>query len=553
MKNMRKIWNRYLVFAGIFEVCSNLLYLSVPVYLMVIHDRVMYSYSMASLVTLSCGLLFTLAVMGVLVFLRSQLLTRASDALAQKLLPPLLSSLQADAAGVRPTGYRRGIQDLACLKEAMARGTIFAWIDAPWMILYFILLFIMHPLLAVVAFIGFSLAGVFYLLIKNFSRDRFVSAEAVAEANREFVSEILDQPELVSGMGLQSDVIEKFNSRQEKASGPAMEAESFRSGIAAVVLFISTAAVAGTYGAGAWLFFEDEITPGIMLAAVLVAARIFFPLEKKLAGLKQGLEARAAYDRLQAYVDTSGEKSTLALPRPKGKLSVENALLVIQGRRLLQNVSFSLEAGESLGIFGPAGAGKSLLCNLILGIWPPTAGKVRLDGADTAQWDRAELGRYIGYLPQKAGLFSGRVDENIARLQTVDSEKVIKACKKAFVHEMVLKLPAGYDTMTGRAGSQLSAGQTRRIACARALYGDPSLVVMDRPNSDLDEEGMRALFTTIAGLQKEKTTLVMVTENPNLLRTTDKLLFLKNGQVAVFGPTQEVLAKLANKQPAPQE
>ena len=549
---MVKLWFRYFMFVCFFGIGINVLYLCVPLYLMVVYDKVLFSFSLPSLSALSLGVLFSLGMMGILTFLRSRVLVKAGSYLEKELTPFVLAGMHGDAADAGSTAYTRGLEDLECLKDAVYTARILALIDLPWVIIYFALLYLMHPLIAAVAAGGFFISGIFYLLVRVLCRHRYVSADSVFAANKAFVAETLDNAELVSGMGLLPDIIQRYKTKQEKAGSMTAAAESFRAATDAVIAFISAVSIAGVFGAGAYLFFDNQITIGFMLALVLVTARLFIPLGMNLAGLRHSLQAAAAYKRLKTHVNIKKEKPSIQLPRPEGRLSVENAMLVLKGRQQLQNISFGLEPGEALGIIGPTGSGKSMLLKLILGIWAPTAGKVRLDGADTAQWDREDLGQYIGYVPQRTDLFSGRVDDNIARLKEVDSDLVIQASQKAFVHDMVLRLPNGYDTLVGKAGDSLSQGQSRRIAFARALYGDPKLVVMDRPNSDLDEAGMRALLQTMKVLKDEKTTLAMVTENPNLLVNTDKILFLRDGQVVMFGPSKEVLTQLKTKQPVQQ-
>lgn len=553
MKGMVKWWLKYVGFICFFGTCINLLFLGVPVYLMVVYDRVLFSFSQETLYSLSAGLGITLGFMGILVFLRSRLLKNAGTGLEQEMTEPVVAAMHRLSSGNTEEIYTRGLDDLALLKDAVGSAGFLSLIDAPWVILFFVLLFFMHPLIALTAFCGFVIAAMFYLLVRLIGRNRYARADAVASAGQEFIRETLENADLVSGMGFLGTLTDAFRAKQTAAAKMDLTAESFIAGTSGVVTFISTAATAGVYGVGAYLFFDDQITAGIMLAAVLVTARLFIPLERNLDGMKQSLLAVAAYKRLKLYCRTAVEPPTLDLPRPEGRLSVEGVVLAAQGNRLLKNINFALEPGESLGIIGPSGAGKSLLLKLILGIWVPTAGKIRLDGAETAQWNQADLGQYTGFVPQRTDLFSGRVDQNIARFRTVESEQVIKAAKKAFVHQMILRLPGGYNTLVGKAGPPLSAGQVRRISIARALYNDPALVVLDRPNADLDEMGMNALRQTINVLKNEKTTLVMVTEHPNFLMNMDKLLFLRDGQVAMFGPAKEVLTQLRNRQPGQQE
>jgi len=263
-----------------------------------------------------------------------------------------------------------------------------------------------------------------------------------------------------------------------------------------------------------------------------------------MAMWKQTIEARAAHKRLAALLAVIKETDATDLPAPTGKLDVEGVTLALGGRPILQNVSFSLAKGEALGLIGPSASGKTCLCRTLLGIWPSMGGKVRLDGANVFQWRQEQLGPYLGYLPQDIELFPGTVSENIARMGDLDSEKVIAAAKNAEVHELILKLPMGYDTPIGEGGSTLSGGQRQRIALARALYGNPVFVILDEPNSNLDDLGEKALVQTLLRMKEQGITSIIVSHKPSLLATVDKILMLNNGQVALYGPKDEVIKKM---------
>ncbi|MEG2005314.1 MAG: ATP-binding cassette domain-containing protein, partial [Bilophila sp.] len=267
-----------------------------------------------------------------------------------------------------------------------------------------------------------------------------------------------------------------------------------------------------------------------------------------MATYKQSLEAKAAYGRLKTLMDGPKLPPPMELPDPHGELSTENLVFATQGRHIIKGVSFNLPAGQSVAIIGPSAAGKSTLCKLLLGIWEPSAGKVRIDRADIASWDSEKLGPFIGYLPQDVELFSGSIAENIARMGVVESEKVIFAAKIAGVHNLVLHLPKGYDTQIGDQGAVLSGGQRQRIGLARALYGNPRVVVLDEPNSNLDEEGETCLLQAVMNLKQLKSTVVLVTHKPNILSIVDNIILMQDGQIALCGPRQEVLNKLAAMQ-----
>jgi PrtD family type I secretion system ABC transporter len=298
------------------------------------------------------------------------------------------------------------------------------------------------------------------------------------------------------------------------------------------------------YGVGAYLTLRNESNAGVMITASIIMGRALAPIEQSMAMWRQTIEARAAYKRLNGVMGAITDTETTELPAPTGKLDVEGVTLALGGRPVLQNVSFSLEKGESIGLIGPSASGKTCLCRTLLGIWPTLGGQVRLDGASVFQWRQDELGDYLGYLPQDIELFPGTVSDNIARMGAVDSEKVVAAAKNAGVHEMILKLPMGYDTPIGDGGNILSGGQRQRIALARALYGNPVFVILDEPNSNLDDLGEKALVQTLTRMKDQGITTIVVSHKPNLLAVVDKILMLNNGMVALYGPKDEVIKKM---------
>jgi PrtD family type I secretion system ABC transporter len=304
------------------------------------------------------------------------------------------------------------------------------------------------------------------------------------------------------------------------------------------------------YGVGAWLTLEGESTAGCMIAASIIMGRALAPVQTGIATWKSMVEARGAWRRLDALFSMPAPPPGMDLPAPVGQLSCEHVSFAIQNRVLLRDIHFSLQPGEFLGLIGPSGAGKSTLCRLLLGLWPAASGKVRLDGNDLFAWDQDKLGPYLGYLSQDVELFPGTVAENIARLGPVESEQVISAARQAGVHELILSFPQGYDTRIGEGGVVLSGGQRQRVGLARALYGSPKLVILDEPNSNLDDDGEAALLRSWAHLKEKKTTLVVVSHKPSLLAGMDKILMLKDGQLAMFGPRDAVFQKLMELQQA---
>jgi len=304
-------------------------------------------------------------------------------------------------------------------------------------------------------------------------------------------------------------------------------------------------------GLGAYLAIQQEISPGLMIAGSILLGRALAPIDLMIGSWKGFVLARAQYSRLNELLTQIPEDSEkMSLPAPQGKLTVEQAVIAPPGSKapVIKGISLTIEAGDSVGIVGPSGAGKSTLVRALLGIWPTANGKVRLDGADVFSWDRMELGPYIGYLPQDIELFEGTISENIARFGEVDSEKVVAAAQMSDVHELILRLPEGYDTMIGAGGGNLSGGQRQRIGLARALYGDPKLIILDEPNSNLDELGEKALAQAITKLKSRGATVVIVTHRNNILGSVDKLLMLNEGAVIAYGPRDEVLAQIQKSQ-----
>jgi PrtD family type I secretion system ABC transporter len=301
-------------------------------------------------------------------------------------------------------------------------------------------------------------------------------------------------------------------------------------------------------GVGALLVVSQDVTAGVMIAATILLGRALAPVETLIAGWRSLVEARNAWRRLHELLTTNppAEAGT-ALPAPEGRVELEGVAFRLGDKVILRSISFKLAAGESLGLIGPSASGKSTLARLIVGVWKAAAGVVRLDGADVAAWPREDLGPHLGYLPQDVELFGGTVAENIARLGAPDATEVVRAAQRAHVHELILRLPKGYDTEIGDAGQALSPGQRQRIALARALYGKPRLIVLDEPNANLDHEGEEALARTLEILKADGVTVVIIAHRPSLLRNVDKMLVLNDGAVASFGPRAEVMARVTRQ------
>lgn len=547
MQQLIRTWTKYMIFAGIFTTAFNLIYLAVPLYMLVVHDRVLFSFSTATLYTLGAGLVISLAVMAALEYMRNRIMIQAGNDLVQQMTPRVVTSMQADAGALAPQGYTRGLADLEQLRDAVVQGRFFRFLDLPWILVYLFVLYLMHPLVGITAVAGVFMAAAFQFLLKQLETKRYTLSDAGSAANRALVSQAMGCGELVSSMGLARHLAQKFQRRDAGVQDLKSRAERFHAGIGAVIHFVHLVFLTGVFTAGTWVFFNDEITVGGMFAAVMIAVRIMMPLEKGLSDIKAAIDAVNASKRLKQFVGQAKRAEKTVLPEPAGKIQVQGLSLSVPGKVLLNNIHLDLAPGQMLGVIGPSDAGKTVLCRVLAGIWPPGAGEFRLDGATIDQWPEHDLGRYIGYMPQEPDLLPGTVAQNIARFAEKNDAQVIRAAETAGVHDMILQLPQGYETRVVQTGRHLSAGRRQLISLARALYGLPRLVVMDDPHTFLDEAGLRILQQVLDTLKKERITTVMVTDRPAMLKTMDKLLVIKNGQTALYGPTTDVMAQLANR------
>ncbi len=549
MQKKMKLRPGYFIMAAVFSFCANVIYLSVPVYMMIVYDKVLYSFSRSTLYSLSLGLLIALLAMVVVGYLKYRILARAGDRLVQEMEPFVMETMRADAAGTQPAGYTRGLYDLETVRNAAAKGQLFAFLDLPWVVVYLAVLAIIHPLLGMLAMAAVFLAIVFQMLLAAAEKRRYTAADAGFCANVEFAKNCLSRAGLLTGMHMLPALIRLYGQRRHRAEATRSGADALYAWIGAVIRLIQLAGPVAVFGAGVFVFFEEQITAGAIVAGLVISLRLFFVLEQRLSGMKSSIEAAAAMRRLRAFVDVRPAAQKLSLPAPKGQFAAQGITLALGGKPVLYNISFDLVPGEMLGILGPSSAGKTCLCRVLLGIWPPSAGKIRLDGAEISQWPEQELAGYVGYLAQEPVLFPVTAAQNIARLQEPDPEKVVAAAKKAGVHEMILTLAKGYDTMMEGPGTNLSAGQRQGLCLARALYGDPKVLVLDEPHTHLDDQGLQTLLHCMEGLKQSAVTTVVVSDRPKILMNMDKLLMIKEGRAAMYGPAKEVLAQLSNRQP----
>lgn len=548
MKDFLQKWRHYILYGAFFSLFINVLQLTFSVYMMQIYDRVLSSYSIPTLTVITIAAVGALIVEAALEFVRSRLLVRCGVDIDQSLSHTVLKDILKQSAlpGQKPVATLR---DVNTLRNFFAGNAIFALFDMPWTPLLLALIYFLHPLLGMVATGGAVLLIALALLNERVSRKPLEMANQVNAASMNFVAAATRNAELVSGMGMIGFLSTRWDQMNNMVVRLQTKASREAGLIQSITSFLRQSMQVFIYGVGAYLTLKHEATAGCMIASSIIMGRALSPIQMGIATWKSMIESREAYQRLDGLLLTFKDQGpVMELPSPKGLLAADHVSFVLQNRYLLRDVNFALQPGESMGLVGPSGAGKSTLCRLLLGVWPASAGKVRLDGADIFSWDPERLGPFIGYLPQDVELFDGTISANIARFSEVDPQKVIEAAQMAGVHELILGMPNGYDTRIGAGGVLLSGGQRQRVGLARALYGNPRLIILDEPNSNLDDLGEKALMQAWARLKELKSTLVVVTHKPSLLAGVDKLLVMRDGQVAVFGPRDAVFQHLLEQQ-----
>ncbi|MGB9670611.1 MAG: type I secretion system permease/ATPase [Halothiobacillaceae bacterium] len=547
-------YRRIFYAVGAFSAVINLLMLIPSIYMLQVYDRVLTSMNVSTLVLLTLIVLVMYLLMSALEWVRSMALVRLSNRLDQRLSPQVFSAAFEEQLRANRANPQQALADLNNLRQFLTGAGIFAFFDTPWAPIYIAVIFLFHWQIGVLSLVGALLLIGLALANEWVTRKRLAEANTLAIQASAQAQGSLRNAEVVEAMGMMQGVSARWNRINQKVLTLQTEASEKAGMISATTKFVRIALQSLVLGLGAWLVIKNEMTAGMMIAGSILMGRALAPVEQLIGTWKGWISARGAYQRLSELLAKHPEPAPRTpLPRPKGLLQVEGVLASPPGAPapVLKGVNFTLPAGMTLGVIGPSGSGKSTLARLLVGVWPAQAGKVRLDGADIHDWDKSNLGPHLGYLPQDIELFDGTIAENIARFGEIDNEKLLKAAELAGVHEMILRLPKGYDTPIGVGGQMLSGGQRQRVALARALYGDPALVVLDEPNSNLDDVGERALLQAILNLRKQGATIVLITHRPSILSATDAILLLKEGTVAAYGPRDQVLAALQAPQAPP--
>lgn len=536
---------------GGFSFVINMLMLVPAIYMLQLYDRVLLSRNSATLLMLTLVVLVLFVLLSMLELVRSRVLVRVGTQ-----LDVMLSNRIFTAAFERNLQRQGGnpaqaLSDLTTVRQFLSGAGIFAFFDTPWTPIFIIVAGLLHPLIGLFCLIGALILLALAWLNEMVTRKPLAEAMTHAMAAGQYANNNLRNAEVIEAMGMLGNIRRRWHERQQKFL--ALQAlASDRSGVVmAVSKFMRITLQSLVLGLGAWLVLDNAVTAGAMIAGSILMGRALAPVDQVISTWKQWIAARAAYHRLNEMLKAYPlPPDRLSLPAPRGDLLVENVTAAPPGtqRVVLKNLAFRINHGDVVGVMGASAAGKSSLARLLVGVWRPQVGHVRLDGADVSSWDKLELGPNIGYLPQDVELFDGSIAENIARFGDLDSDKIMAAAQMAGVHEMILHLPQGYDTPIGVDGSGLSGGQRQRIGLARAVYGSPALVVLDEPNSNLDESGDIALVQAIKALKARGRTVVVVGHRPSTFDVMDKILVLREGALAAYGPRDDVLAAL--RQPA---
>jgi ATP-binding cassette subfamily C protein EexD len=542
------------VAVGVFSLFVNILMLVQPFYMLQVFDRVLRSRSNETLLFLTIIVFGLFVLMGILQLIRSRILVRVGVSMDERLGGRLFDAMFRNAVRQRGGGSPQPIDDLSNVRQFLTGPGILALFDAPWTPVYLGIMFLFHPWLGIYGVACTMVIGGLTWANEVFTRAPLAKANEANRNARRFAGDNLRNAEVIHAMGMEPAIRDRWLSRH----GRTINGQAFASDRAGIFSNASRVfrfmAQAFAYGLGAVLVIAGEMSGGMIIACAILIGRALAPLDQITGAWRQIQQAREGYGRLSQLFDNFPEQPRhTSLPAPEGRLQLGNVLAAPPGTRspVLRGVSLNVEPGEGLGVIGPSAAGKSSLVRVILGVWPVLNGSVRLDGADIDQYNRDELGPHIGYLPQDIELFEGSVAQNIARFATADDEAVIAAAKLAGAHEMIVQLPDGYDTAVGVGGNTLSAGQRQRVGLARALFGSPSLVILDEPNSNLDDAGEQALTGAVERLKAQGATVLVVTHRRSILAQMDKLLVLQQGQVAAFGARDEVLSRLQSNTAQP--
>jgi ATP-binding cassette subfamily C protein EexD len=552
LQNALKACRDSFISVGFFSLFINALMLVPVFYMLQVYGRVLSSRSLTTLAMLTLIMTLLVVTLGSLEWVRSRIMVRVStrlDVLLSRQVYKASFKRALDSGGMDASA--QSLNDLTGLRQFLSGNGLFAFFDAPWLPIYIAVMFLFHP------WFGWVATGSALLLLLLAFINEKLTGPALAQANKEhigatlYTTKNLRNAEVIESMGMLETLMERWGRRQRNVLLLQSQASDRGAIISTLSKSFRILVQSLVLGLGAYLAVEQQVGVGMVFAGSVLLGRALAPIDLIIGSWKGFIAARSQYSRLNDILDKQlAQPERMSLPAPQGHVQAENLIVTAPGSKtpIIKNISFSVPAGCVVGIIGPSAAGKSTLARALMGVWVPQHGVVRLDGADISAWDKHELGPHIGYLPQDIELFEGSISENIARFAEVDSEKVILAARTAGVHEMILLLPDGYDTVIGSEGVMLSGGQRQRIGLARALYGNPRLIILDEPNSNLDEVGDRALAAAMQQLKQTGATLFVITHRTNIVSQLDRLMVMSDGVINLYGPREQVLAKLNAQQ-----
>jgi len=547
--------------AALFSLVTNALYLALPIFTNQVYGRVLTSGSIPTLIVLSAGTIFVFVISGLIDFYRSRVLMNFGMAFDQQVSSHVFAALFDGIARREAQQGSQALRDLDQFRSVATGNGISTLFDLPWLPLYLLVLFFIDPAVGFLTLVGAVTLAFLAWMQDRASRPAIRQANEAAIKSYTFTEAGLRNSEVVRAMGLLPHIGRQWMGHRQETMESGMEAgkasEVWSNAIKFVRMLIQILIIA----LGAWLIVKGQIGAGMLFANMILSSRALAPIERAVGAWPQLVAASQSYERLTALLSNySPAGPGTSLPRPKGQLSVEGVSFGAPNspRLILTGLTFAVPAGTFLGIIGPSGAGKSTLARLLVGVWPPLSGNVRLDGADVFGWSRTDFGAHVGYLPQDTELFAGTVRDNIARfMPEVTDAEVVAAAQNAGVHEMIVRLPNGYDTQLGQGGVILSAGQRQRVGLARAMLRDPAFIVLDEPNANLDAVGEQALLAALKKMKAAGTTAVVISHKPSMLAEADALVVLREGKMDMFGPRDQVMARLSaastgqQPQPAP--
>lgn len=536
------------VYAGVFSLFVNLLMLTPAIYMLSIYDRVLASGSESTLLMLTLIVIFLFIFNGGLEWVRAKIMIAASTRLDQTLGGRVFDAIfHKSLTSSGAASSTQPLHDMLQLRQFLTGPGLIAFFDAPWLPIYVILLFLFHPYFGLVAVVSIVILCGLAIRNEQVTREDLEQANLVSIDTNQSTQRNLRNAEVIEAMGMLPNIRARWQESQKSVLALQARASDKAGLINSLVKTFRLTIQSLILGLGAYLAIHNEITAGMVVAGSILLARAIAPLDLMIGNWRGILAAREAYNRLNGLLESTPVPDVpMPLPAPQGKITVTNLFIMPPGIKepIIKGISLSIEPGTIFTIIGPSAAGKSTLARSLLGIYPAVKGSVRFDGAEIQQWDRQQLGRYVGYLPQDVELLDGTISENIARFDAIDPLQVVKAAQTVGIHEMILKMPQGYETRIVSGTSRLSSGQQQRIGIARALYGAPQIIVLDEPNSNLDQAGDAALVNTLMELKKQGRTVIVVTHRSNMLDVADRILMLVDGQAVVNAPRDQALAAL---------